>query len=253
MSGLPTRRRLQIRLSTTLVMALVIGGLLGVNLTPTQEWYASYGSQSFDVNLGQARALQAEHDTAFDGFGHDRIFGWPFEYCNYSEKVFVEEQSWKTVAGSGYFHWAFPGDKPASQRNLVYNILFWVGILISTFTFTEAKRPHSEIPRSVFRIHLFTWTLVVMTVLLLCVWNFEHTYWRDDLYRKGWPFWAFSYKSGQPIKASPALAALNAAVALSITAAVATAGEWLIRRREARAHSQRQTTTGPDTLPPPRN
>jgi hypothetical protein len=187
-------RWFQIHLSTAFMLMLLAGIIVGVNVIPRSERIAMLGSWSEEVvSLEKARSL-VEHGIL--NFGRDRVYGWPYEFYNYSDTVTVEGEKWKPLAGTGDFYWLH-ADNRASKRYLAYDILFWLAIPVALHAFInriELRRP--------LHVHLVSVVLMLMALLMVYVWNVEETYvegvtWSDSFrYAKGWP-WPASYSATQ--------------------------------------------------------
>lgn len=217
-------RWFQIHLSTAFMLMLLAGIIVGVNVIPRKERVAMLGSWSDEVvSLEKARAL-AEHGIL--NFARDRIYGWPYEFYNYSDTVTVEGDKWKPLAGTGDFYWLH-ADNRASKRYLAYDILFWLAIPIALHAFInriELRRP--------LRVHLVSVVLMLMALLVVYVWNVEETHVVAQGFAKGWP-WRASYADTMngPFTIQTGELLLNVMVAMGILLATVVVTEMTMRRR----------------------
>jgi hypothetical protein len=217
-------RWFQVHLSTAFMLMLLAGIIVGVNVIPRKERVAMLGSWSEEVVSPEKARSLIEHGIL--NFGRDRIYGWPYEFYNYSDTVTVEGEKWKPLAGTGDFYWLH-ADNRASKRYLIYDILFWLAIPVALHAFInriELRRP--------LRVHLVSVVLMLMALLMVYVWNVEETHVVAQGFAKGWP-WRASHADTMngPFTIQSVELLKNVMVAMAVLLATLVVSEVLVRRR----------------------
>lgn len=221
-------RWFQIHLSTAIILMLAAGIIVGVNVIPRSERIATLGNWSEEVvSLEQARVL---FEQGMLNFGRDRLYGWPYQFYNYSDTVTIDGNRWKPVAGSGDFYWMH-ADNTASKRYLGYDILIWLAIPLALHAFINRIELHRPL-----RIHAVSIVLMWMALLMVYVWNVEDLYVQPPGYAKGWPWRAaFAENPLGPFEIRTGVLLANVMVAMGILMATVLVAEFVMRKRIAHA------------------
>jgi uncharacterized membrane protein len=252
--GEPPKKRpwFQFHLSTAIVAVLVLGALMGANLTPTRESVRTEGSWSEFVALDRAVDRVVPPKLL-----RTRLYGWPEDPCCVRDYVSLNGRHWQSEGGLE-FDWSTRGHPRWSLPALLaYDLAVWVLVLAVPVLACEFLSRRSSTTRARLRPRALTCAAAVVATSVLVIVNtlpvhidlrepeeYDNLPWVEV---RGWPWsfecrypvWPNTSRNGSPVSSERVwfdftCLLWDGALACVLVAGVVAPIECLIRRREGR-------------------
>ncbi|MCK6472469.1 MAG: hypothetical protein L6R28_12060 [Planctomycetes bacterium] len=134
------RPKVQLHLSTCVVLMMVFGAMIGMNILPEEVFLYEYNSELYAPRITPEQARPSE--TYIRGYQ----YGCPMPVYMQKEEVRAENGDWQAHAMKGEFMMPF--------LSIPLNIMVWLGIMVAgAFAMEEynhnRKRTYKKRPREV--------------------------------------------------------------------------------------------------------
>ena len=141
-------RWFQLSLVTLVVFVIVVAIVMLLNFMPRMEYWTGFNSENFEVSHEDINdaihtpgkfGIRRDYEWRQHQFGEERHFGWPFKFVTDWKLVYFTDAGWKPAPDVEQIphplNWYYDS---SYSRNLIWDLVIWVGILFLTIIAVES-------------------------------------------------------------------------------------------------------------------